>query len=134
MAEHYAAIKLLHITCVLLSGVFFVGRGGLMLAGNPLYGHPAVKGVTYLNDSMLLLAGLTLMNITAQFPLTHPWLAMKLLLLVFYILFGLIALRLAEQLRTKLIFLGLALATYLFMISIARGHHPLGIFVTHRLY
>lgn len=67
------------------------------------------------------------MQITRQTPVTHDWLTVKLSLLVVYIVLGIFALRRGRTLRTRAACFVAALMTYLFMFSIARAHHPMGI-------
>lgn len=134
MTEYYLPIKQLHIFCVLLSGSLFAVRGLLMLVGSAWTNHPWLKWPSYINDSILLTAGVLLMNITQQYPLAQHWLSVKLSLLVVYIVFGVFALRAGRSQTHQAAFFIAAMAVYLFMISVARGHHPLGILTTHTLY
>ena len=69
-----------------------------------------------------------LMTIVEQYPFVHGWLTVKVLLLVVYIALGGFAFWRA---RTRIERLGswlAALAVYAFMLSVARAHHPLGLF------
>lgn len=68
MIEFYSQIKLLHIGTVLLTGTIFSLRGVLMLCSSSLGNHPALKWLSYINDSVLLVAGLLLMKMTRQYP------------------------------------------------------------------
>ena len=51
------------------------------------------KAMPHLNDTMLLFTGLWLMKITHFSPFNAPWLGMKILLLLVYMVFGLIMMR-----------------------------------------
>ncbi len=128
MIEYYLQIKQLHIGCVLLSGAVFALRGLLMLGGSAFSNHPALKWLSYINDSILLTAGLLLMQITRQYPVAQDWLSVKLGLLVAYIALGIFALRVGRTRAQRAGFFAAALAVYLFMFSVARSHQPLGIF------
>lgn len=134
MIEYYPQIKLLHIGCVLLSGGIFSFRGLLMLAGSRWCNHSLLKWPSYINDSILLTAGVLLMQLTQQYPVTHDWLSVKLLLLVVYIVLGVFALRAAPSRAGRALYYLAALAVYLFMHSIARSHHPLGVLSTGTLF
>ena len=105
-----------------------------MLAGSRWCNHALLKWPSYINDSILLTAGVLLMQLTQQYPISHNWLSVKLLLLVVYIVLGVFALRAAPTRTTRALYYVAALAVYLFMVSIARGHHPLGLFVTGTLF
>ncbi len=126
MTEFYPQIKLLHLGCVLLSGCVFATRGALMLADSPLSRHPLARGFSYLNDTVLLAAGLLLIQVTQLSPFNQPWLALKLGLLPLYIVLGIFALRLGRSRARRAGFFGAALLVYLAMFSIARAHHPWG--------
>lgn len=68
------------------------------------------------------------MHITQQHPGSHNWLSVKLALLVIYIGLGIFALRRGRTQGQRAAYFVAALATYLFIISIALTHHPLGVF------
>ncbi len=99
-----------------------------MLAGSGLSGHVALKWLSYLIDTTLLTAGLLLMQITQQYPGSHDWLSVKLVMLVVYIGLGFFALRRGRTRGQRAVYFVTALVTYLFIISIALTHHPLGVF------
>lgn len=117
-----------HISCVVISGVVFVSRGGLMLAGSPLANHKAIKRLSYVVDTLLLAAGIALTTIIHEYPFVQAWLTVKVVLLVVYIVLGVFALRRGRTRKTRAGFLVAALAVYLFIISVALAHAPLGIF------
>jgi len=127
MPEFYSLVKTLHVTTVLLSGALFVLRGLLVLGDSAWSRQSGLKRLTYANDSVLLLAGLVLMWITRQSPITSSWLAVKLTLLLVYIGLGIWALRKGRNRRHRAMFFVAAIATYLFMLSIALTRHPLGV-------
>lgn len=128
MAEYYSLIKNLHVFCVLLSGSVFGLRGLAMLGRSSWANHKVVKRFSYLNDSVLLAAGLLLMHISGQHPGTQTWLGVKLCLLLVYIVLGVFALRRGRSYSQRRGYFFAAIAVYLFMFSVARAHHPLGLF------
>lgn len=86
----YLALKHLHITLASLSIVLFTLRGGLALAGSPWRQRwPVLRWLPHAVDATLLLAGLSLMVWSGQYPgAAAPWLAPKLGLLLAYIGLG----------------------------------------------
>ncbi|MDF1691479.1 MAG: SirB2 family protein [Zhongshania sp.] len=134
MIEFYPQIKLLHIATVLLSGGVFTFRGLLMVARSAQSNHPALSRLSYINDSILLTTGLLLMKMTHQYPVSHNWLSVKLSMLIIYIVLGVYALRAGRTHSQQIIAFIAALSSYLLIISIARAHHPLGIFATGNLF
>ncbi|MBS0557090.1 MAG: SirB2 family protein [Proteobacteria bacterium] len=124
----YPQVKFLHITCVVLSGSLFTLRGMMMLAGSPWVYHPILKRGSYLIDTTLLAAGITLTVMLHQYPFVQAWLTAKVLLLVAYIVLGVFALRRGRTRTSRAGFFIAALAVYLFIVSIAIAHDPRGIF------
>ena len=123
----YPDTKLLHITCVVLSGSLFSLRGLLMLRGSSTANHPALRYCSYAIDSMLLGAAVILATMLHQYPFVDAWLTVKVVLLVVYILLGIRALRSGRTLRRRTVFFAAALLVYGFIISVAITHNPFGI-------
>ena len=125
----YPQIKFIHIFCVVLSGSLFALRGMMMLAGSQWVYHPILKRGSYLIDSTLLAAGIALAVMLHQYPFAQNWLTAKVLLLVVYIVLGVFALRRGRSRGSRAAYFAVALAVYLFIVSIAIAHDPRGIFV-----
>ncbi len=83
--------------------------------------------LSYTIDTILLTAALMLMTIVGQYPFVDSWLTIKLMLVLLYIALGYTALR-VESAGLRWSSLGAAVLTYGFIITIARAHHPLGLF------
>jgi uncharacterized membrane protein SirB2 len=126
LVSHYLQILHLHVGCIVLSGSLFATRSLLRIAGNPLANHRAVRILSYLIDTTLLVAAILLTLILHQYPIKDGWLTMKVLLLVLYIALGTLALKRA---RTRLgqctAFLA-ALGVFGYIIGVALMHHPAG--------
>lgn len=126
MIEFYWQIKWVHVAAVILSGSLFFVRGAGVLA-NMLWPMAApLRYVTYAVDTTLLTAAFMLATILRQYPFVHHWLTVKVLLLVIYVVLGTFALKRGKTRKERAIFWIAALAVYLFMVSVARLHHPLG--------
>lgn len=93
MLEHYSLIKHLHMTTALLSLAFFMVRAWWSVREAPILQRRWVKVVPHVNDTLLLLLGVTLMVMLSMWPQQHPWLAAKLLALLAYILLGTLAIK-----------------------------------------
>ena len=129
MTEYYLAIRWLHIAAVILSGSLFLLRGSLVLAGHSRLAMGALPRYLSIGiDSVLLAAAITLTFILQQYPLLTGWLSAKVVLLIAYIVLGSFALKRGRSLSAKAGFFVAALAVYLFIVSIALTHHPLGVF------
>lgn len=128
LTAYYPQIKLVHISCVVLSGSLFALRGTMMLAGSQWTYHPILRRGSYLIDTTLLTAGVLLTLILHQYPFVQAWLTAKVLLLVIYIALGVFALRRGRTRASRAAFFVAAFAVYLFIVSIAIAHDPRGIF------
>ena len=128
MIEFYPQIKSIHVWMVLLSGALFALRGaGVLLAARWPMAMP-VRLVSYTVDTTLLTAALMLLTMLPSSLFANGWLMVKITLLCIYIVFGTLALKRARSPRLRAIFYVLALLTYAWMLTIARNHHPLGVF------
>src|SRR5690606_20481666 len=92
MIEFYPQVRLVHIVCVVLSGSLFSVRGMLMLARSPYTHHNALRRLSQLIDTALLVAALFLISMLHQYPFVQSWLTVKVVLLVVYIVLGIFAL------------------------------------------
>jgi len=127
MLEFYPEIRWVHICAVIASGSFFALRGAGVLAGARWPMWAPLRYLTYTIDTVLLTAALMLVTILHQYPFVQAWLTVKVLLLVVYIVLGTFALKRARTEQARAIFYIAALAVFLFIASVARAHHPLGI-------
>lgn len=127
MIEYYLQIKQAHIGLVLLSGGLFALRALLSLAGVRHADADPVRWLSWTIDTGLLTAALMLLVVLKLNPFTTPWLAVKLCLLVAYVVLGTLALRRGRSRPARLGWTVAALACFGLMWSIARAHHPLGL-------
>lgn len=128
MIEFYEEIRLVHILSVVASGSLFAVRG---LAVNLGAGWPRaapLRILSYTVDTILLTAALILMTVVQQYPFVDAWLTVKVVLLVVYIGLGVLAMREGLGRGVRLASWGAALLVFLYIVSVARAHDPLGIF------
>lgn len=121
LIEFYPQIKLAHLALVTASGVLFACRGAAALARQHWPMTPPLRLTSIVIDTLLLAAGVTLWALLSLQPLRDAWLGTKLALLVLYVMLGTVALK-----RRRAWAYAAALACYLFMVSVALAHHPLG--------
>lgn len=127
MIEFYPQVKAVHIAMVIASGFLFALRGAGVLAGMRWPMRLPVKLLSYTVDTTLLTAALMLFTMLPKAMFANGWLATKIVLLIVYIGLGTYALKRARTRRAQAVFYVLALATFGFIVSIARAHHPLGV-------
>ncbi len=128
MAEWYVALRQAHIGFAIASVSLFMVRGLLMLAGSPRVNSPWLRFPSYAIDTLLLTAALMLTSVIRQYPFQAPWLTMKVVLLVVYVVLGSVALKRGRTRQSRAAAFVAALLTVGFLVSVARAHHPLGLF------
>jgi uncharacterized membrane protein SirB2 len=122
----YPQIKLVHVLAVLLSGTLFATRGAAVLAGARWPMWTPVRYASYVIDTTLLTAALMLFGMLPKAMFANGWLAVKLGLLVAYIVSGTFALRRARSPRGRAVAYAAAIVVFMTMAGIARAHHPMG--------
>lgn len=120
----YLVLKHLHVTCVLLSGMGFCLRGIWMLRGAQALEARLTRIVPHVIDSLLLVSGVSLAVLSAQYPFAQDWLTAKFLALLVYIVLGSIALKRGKTYAIRAAALGLALLAYAYLIGVALSRSP----------
>ena len=115
-------IKILHMSCALLTISGFFVRGVWMLRDSPLLQARWVKVLPHVIDSVLLFSGVTLAVLTQQNPMVQHWLLAKIVLLLLYIVLGSIALKYGRSKKQKILAWVAALVVVMMIVSIARSH------------
>lgn len=124
----YLAIKHLHVTCVVLSGLGFCLRGIWMMRESPLARHRLARILPHVVDTLLLGSALTLAWMSGQYPFVSGWLTAKLCGLIAYILLGVMALRRGRTRSLRTGYFVLALAAYAYIVGVALSRNPLIVF------
>lgn len=127
MIEYYLQIRNAHVGLVLASGGLFALRGLLAFAGAQRVARAdMMRYLSWTIDTLLLTAALMLLVTLRINPFTTPWLGVKLLVLVLYIVLAYMALQHARTRTRQAVLYVAALASFGFMYTVARAHHPLG--------
>lgn len=121
----YLAIKHLHVTCVVLSGLGFCLRGIWMMRESSLASHRLVRVLPHVIDTLLLGSAVTLAWMSGQYPFVSGWLTAKLFGLVSYILLGMMALRRGRTRVVRSRYFVLALLAYAYIVGVALSRNPL---------
>ncbi len=127
MTEFYPQIKWVHVAAAMTSATLFFLRG---LAVQMNVGRPMAAPLRYLSyavDTVLLIAALMLVTILPGAIFENGWLAMKLALVIGYIMLGSYALKRGSTSRVRLICFLAALCTFASIVGVARAHRPLGL-------
>ena len=121
----YALLKQLHLTTIAITLTLFVLRGAWMMADSPRLQARWVRIVPHINDTLLLVSGLSLAVLIRQYPLVNGWLTAKLFALIAYIVLGTLALKRGRTRRTRVAAWFAALLVFAYMVAVALSHDPL---------
>jgi uncharacterized membrane protein SirB2 len=121
----YLAVKHLHVTCVVLSGLGFALRGWWMLNDSPLLKARLARVAPHVIDSVLLGSALFMAWQSSQYPFAQGWLTAKFFGLLAYIVCGTMALKRARTRGRRVVFLALALLAYAYIVGVALTRNPL---------
>jgi uncharacterized membrane protein SirB2 len=121
----YLELKAAHVSCVVLSLALFLVRGLALLRDRRKTGR-LWRILPQVVDSLLLACGIGLVLLLGLDPLRTPWLAVKLLCVLAYIVLGVLAFRMPAPWRTWCF--AAAVALFGFIASVALTHDPRGIF------
>lgn len=122
----YTLVKYVHVISVVLSVTGFFLRGVLMMQGSPLLGARWIKVLPHVNDTVLLIAALTLAAMSEQYPFVAGWVTAKVLGVIAYIILGALALRDAGTRRMRIVCWLAALAVFGWIVTVALSRHPAG--------
>ncbi|PCI77570.1 MAG: regulator SirB [SAR86 cluster bacterium] len=122
--DFYLPIKTAHMSLAMISLLGFIIRGWWAINSSALLQQRWVKNAPHIVDTLLLTTAVLLMIILGQHPGNQGWILAKLIALVFYIGFGTLAIKRAPTRATKILFFGLAIATFAYIIGVAIAHHP----------
>lgn len=120
-------IKLIHISCALISGLGFVLRGLWMLQDNPRLQARWVKIVPHCVDTLLLVSAITMAVHWQLSPLQQPWLAAKIGALLLYIGLGVIALKRGKTKTIRASAWIMGLLCFGYIVSCAMTKSPWGL-------
>lgn len=122
----WMVIKHLHITLVVISVSGFVLRGALMLLQSKILQQRWIKRLPHIVDTLLFASGIFLAWYSHQYPFVNSyWLTSKMLALVAYIGFGMLALNYGRNRIIRGIAMMVACACAAYMIVTASARNPL---------
>lgn len=122
-------IKIIHVSCVVLSFTGFFIRGIWMLRDSTLLRLRWVKIAPQVVDTVLLVSAIILAIQWRFSPLQQPWLMTKIIALLVYIAVGLVALRFGRSKTIRLYAWLLGLLIFIYIVSVAFSKSVLGFFV-----
>ena len=124
MQHYHLWFKHLHLTCIGLSGFFFILRVIWQQRHSPHLQQRWVKVMPHLIDTLLLLSGILLAINLQQYPLVTAWLTAKLFALLGYIVLGNMALKRGKTAHIRLMAALGAIAVFGYIIAVALSRSP----------
>jgi uncharacterized membrane protein SirB2 len=122
----YILVKYVHVTTVALSLTGFFLRGVLMIRKSPLLAARWIRVLPHINDTILLVAALSLAAMSGQYPFVVGWVTAKVLGVIAYIILGALALRDASTLKMRIACWVASMAVFGWIVSVALTRHPAG--------
>ncbi|MFZ5558983.1 MAG: SirB2 family protein [Pseudomonadota bacterium] len=123
----FTTLKHLHVTTVLISYALFFVRGVWMMRGSPLLQRKWVRVLPHVNDTVLLLAGVSLAVMISQYPFVAGWLTAKVVALILYIVIGSVAIKRGRTrgVRIGAWIAGQAVFAYIVLVAFTKNANPL---------
>ncbi|RXZ44778.1 SirB2 family protein [Crenobacter cavernae] len=115
----YAIVKHAHLGFAALSIALFVLRGAFLVLIPVALGQRWLRVLPRVVDTLLLASGVALAVIASINPVTTPWLAAKLVALVAYIGFGVVALKPGRPPAVRATSFALALIAVAYIVRVA---------------
>ncbi len=118
-------IKHLHVLLAFITLASFVARALLAMADSPLRQRKWVRIAPHIIDTLLLACGITLAVQMAISPLVHGWLMAKIIGLLAYIGFGVLAMRATTRGLRLIGFVGaVGSVSYIFAVAYSKQVLP----------
>ena len=112
-------IKLIHMSTAFISISLFLLRGFWVFTGSQMIKQRWVKIIPHVNDTILLVSAIFLTFNIHQYRFTYDWLTANFIAFLFYIVFGMFALKRAKDKKNKAIFFILAIITFAYIVQTA---------------
>ena len=120
----YQTIKLIHISCAVISLTGFTIRGLLALMESSYLQQRWLKIGPHLVDTLLLGSAIYLAIASRQYPGQDDWLTAKLVALLLYIVAGMWVMRFAKTQSQRLTAYIIAIASFSYIVAVALSRNP----------
>jgi uncharacterized membrane protein SirB2 len=125
MIMSYAALKMIHVTSVAISYLLFSLRSVWMMQGSAALQQRWVKITPHVVDTVLLTSAIALAIMIHQNPIHNSWLSAKVVGLLLYIGFGMIALRFGQTRKARISAWIAAQIVFFYIVLVAVTKNPL---------
>jgi len=117
-------VKIIHVTCALLSFIGFSIRGILMMRESVIMQMRWIRIVPHIVDTTLLVSAVWLALQYGLSPGNSPWLLAKIIALLVYIGLGFVALRLGKTRRIRIMAWLAGLLVFAYIVAVAVTKSP----------
>ncbi len=114
-------IKIIHILFIFTSFASFVGRFGLSQINPKILNNKILKIAPHVIDTILLLSGIALVAQGEWLEREYYWIESKFILLICYIIFGIVAMRLSGFIRWLAFLCAITCYSFIFNIAITKN-------------
>lgn len=121
----YAALKMIHVTSVAISYLLFSLRSVWMMRGSTALQQRWVKIMPHVVDTVLLTSAIALAIMIHQNPIHNSWLSAKVVGLLLYIGFGMMALRFGKTRKARIFAWIAAQIVFFYIVLVAVTKNPL---------
>ncbi|MBT5229798.1 MAG: SirB2 family protein [Methylococcales bacterium] len=122
----YTALKHFHLATVAITIGLFSFRAILHFLNHPLRQKTLLKILPHVNDTLLLISGISLIVSTELYPTEHTWVLAKLIAVLVYIGLGVIFFKRCQSLPSKLVGIAASFAclAYIALVAITKSAIP----------
>lgn len=120
----YVALKMIHVTSVVISYLLFSLRSMWMMRGSAALQQRWVKITPHIVDTVLLTSAIALAVMIDQDPVNNSWLGAKVVGLLLYIGLGMMALRFGKTRKAKISAWIAAQVVFLYIVLVALTKNP----------
>jgi uncharacterized membrane protein SirB2 len=124
----YAALKIIHVTSVVVSYLLFSLRGIWMMQDSVALKQRWVKVTPHIIDTVLLTSAIALAVKIGQDPIHDSWLSAKVVGLLIYIALGMVTLRLGKTRHVRIYAWIAAQFVFFYIVLVAMTKNPALIF------
>lgn len=117
--------KDIHVTCVIATFLLFFIRGVWMIIDSDILQRKWTRRVPPVIDTLLLASAIVLSVTIHQYPFVHGWLTAKVVALLFYIGFGMIALTYGKTKTMQITAWVAAQCCFFYIVAVAITKNPL---------
>ncbi|SES66320.1 Uncharacterized membrane protein SirB2 [Nitrosomonas marina] len=120
----YSLIKMIHVSSVITSFLFFFVRGIWLIKDSPILHQRWVRILPHIVDTVLLTSAITLAFKIQQSPFVDAWLTAKVIGILVYISLGMVAMRFGKTRQTRIKAWIAAECVFIYIVLVALTKSP----------